>query len=210
MTSIAGLFAAPRTELLARATALGVDLRPHLAQDELVAALVTAMLERGDRVHADGVLSVLPEGFGFLRLPANDYAPSAVDAYLSPSQVRRSILIPQSLTAMLPTLVSQVIVITKDTALGYIILYPELLTRGRNIGSSESATLPAYVVGAVMFILLNYALSKLAEWIETRQRRRHRTAAPVSHAEANLELGGGAAPGGPPEASAQSAGSDRR
>lgn len=103
---------------------------------------------------------------------------------LSPSQVRRSILIPQSLTAMLPTLVSQVIVITKDTALGFLILYPELVTRGRNIGSSEAATLPAYVVVAVLFIILNYALSKLAEWMENRQRRRRRSAGPVGEAEA--------------------------
>ncbi|QDO88997.1 amino acid ABC transporter permease [Ornithinimicrobium ciconiae] len=101
---------------------------------------------------------------------------------LSPSQTRRTILIPQSLTAMLPTLVSQVIVITKDTALGYIILYPELLTRARNLGSLESATLPAYVVVAVLFILLNYALSKLAEWIENRQRRRARSAGKVGSA----------------------------
>lgn len=83
---------------------------------------------------------------------------------------------------MLPTLVSQVIVITKDTALGYIILYPELLTRARNIGSAESATLPAYVVVAVLFILLNYALSKLAEWIENRQRKRNRSAGQVADA----------------------------
>lgn len=102
---------------------------------------------------------------------------------LSPSRVRRMILIPQSLTAMLPTLVSQVIVITKDTALGYIILYPELLTRARNLGSLESATMPAYLVVAVLFILLNYALSKLAEWIENRQRRRSRSAGKVAHAD---------------------------
>lgn len=119
---------------------------------------------------------------------------------LTPSQTRRSILIPQSLTAMLPTLVSQIIVITKDTALGYLILYPELVTRGRNIGSSEAATLPAYVVVAVMFILLNYALSRLAEWIENRQRRRRRTAGPVADAEepmdaASVAGAGAAAPG---------------
>lgn len=102
---------------------------------------------------------------------------------LSPSQVRRTILIPQSLTAMLPTLVSQVIVITKDTALGYIILYPELLTRARNLGSLESATLPAYAVVAVLFILINYGLSKVAEALESRQRRRNRTAGPVAHAD---------------------------
>lgn len=102
---------------------------------------------------------------------------------LSPAQVRRSILIPQSLTAMLPTLISQIIVITKDTALGYLILYPELVTRGRQLGSSEAATLPAYVVVAILFILINYTLSKIAEGVENRQRRRARSAGPVADAD---------------------------
>lgn len=102
---------------------------------------------------------------------------------LSPAQVRRSILIPQSLTAMLPTLISQIIVITKDTALGYLILYPELVTRGRQLGSSEAATLPAYVVVAVLFILINYTLSKIAEVVENRQRRRARSAGQVADAD---------------------------
>lgn len=136
---------------------------------------------------------------GVTSLPAGQRE-AGLSIGLTPSQVRRSILIPQSLTAMLPTLVSQVIVITKDTALGYIILYPELLTRARNIGSAESATLPAYVVVAVLFILINYALSKLAEWIENRQRKRNRSAGgvadaneppPIAPIPAGLGQGGG-------------------
>lgn len=103
---------------------------------------------------------------------------------LSPSQVRRSILIPQALTAMMPTLISQVIVITKDTALGYMILYPELVTQARRLGSSEAATLPAYVVVAILFILVNYALSKVAEAVESRQRRRARSSAGQGDPEA--------------------------
>lgn len=118
---------------------------------------------------------------GVASLPAGQRE-AGLSVGLSPAQVRRSILIPQSLTAMLPTLVSQVIVITKDTALGYLILYPELVTRARQLGSLESATLPAYVVAAVLFILLNYALSKLAEAVENRQRRRARTSAKVGDA----------------------------
>lgn len=103
---------------------------------------------------------------------------------LTPSQTRRSILVPQALTAMLPTIVSQIIVILKDSALGYIILYPELLTIGaRQLGSRYGNTLQAYIIAAVLFILINYALSKLAEWIENRQRRRRRSAGTVGSAE---------------------------
>ncbi|MCK0114130.1 amino acid ABC transporter permease [Ornithinimicrobium sp. F0845] len=120
---------------------------------------------------------------GVASLPAGQRE-AGLSIGLSPSQVRRSILIPQSLTAMLPTLVSQIIVITKDTALGYLILYPELVTRARQLGSAESATLPAYVVAAVLFILLNYGLSKVAEAVENRQRRRARSAGKVGDADA--------------------------
>lgn len=119
---------------------------------------------------------------GVASLPAGQRE-AGLSIGLSPAQVRRSILIPQSLTAMLPTLISQIIVITKDTALGYLILYPELVTRGRQLGSAEVATLPAYVVVGLIFIVINYTLSKIAEAIENRQRRRGHTAGPVAHAE---------------------------
>ncbi|WP_298752709.1 amino acid ABC transporter permease [uncultured Serinicoccus sp.] len=93
---------------------------------------------------------------------------------LSSAQVRRSILVPQALTSMLPALISQIVVITKDSALGYIITYPELLSRTRQLGSANANTLAAYLVAAVIFILINYAITKLAEWIEGRQRRKRR------------------------------------
>ncbi|WP_109473553.1 amino acid ABC transporter permease [Ornithinimicrobium cavernae] len=125
---------------------------------------------------------------GVASLPAGQRE-AGLSIGLSPAQVRRSILIPQSLTAMLPTLVSQVIVITKDTALGYLILYPELVTRGRQVGSAESATLPAYIVAALLFIIINYTLSKVAEALENRQRRRKRTAGPVAHADETVDPG---------------------
>ncbi len=91
---------------------------------------------------------------------------------LNPAQVRRTILVPQALTSMLPVIVSQIIVIVKDSALGYIILYPELLTQARQLGSSRANVLQSYLFAALLFILINYALSKLAEALENRQRRR--------------------------------------
>lgn len=109
---------------------------------------------------------------------------------LSGPQTRRMILVPQALTSMLPSLVSQIIVILKDTALGYIILYPELLTRARQLGSSEANILPAYLVAAAMFIVINYALSKVAEAIENRQRRRNTNAAKPKKGDEPGEMAG--------------------
>ncbi|MGB5935039.1 MAG: amino acid ABC transporter permease [Ornithinimicrobium sp.] len=115
------------------------------------------------------ICEVIRSGVGSL---PNGQREAGLSIGLSGSQTRRMILVPQALTSMLPSLVSQIIVILKDTALGFIILYPELLTRARQLGSAEANVLPAYLVAAVMFILINYGVSKIAEAVENRQRRR--------------------------------------
>jgi glutamate transport system permease protein len=85
-------------------------------------------------------------------------------------QTLASILLPQAITAMLPSLVSQLVVILKDTALGYIITYPELLRAGQNLATTRGNLIPALIVVATMFIVINYALSRLAGYLEARLR----------------------------------------
>ena len=84
----------------------------------------------------------------------------------------RSILVPQALTAMMPILVSQLVIVLKDTALGSAILYDELLNWGQTLGSAQSNPVPALIVVAVIFILLNYALTRAAGRLERRLRNR--------------------------------------
>lgn len=84
---------------------------------------------------------------------------------LTPGKVLRSILMPQAMVTMLPSLVSQFVVILKDTALGYIISYPELLASARRFGSGEGNILQTLVLVAVMFIVINFALTMLATWL---------------------------------------------
>lgn len=91
---------------------------------------------------------------------------------LTPGQTLRSIQLPQALTAMLPALISQFVVILKDTALGYVITYPELLNQAKTLGSAYANTVPAYIVAALLFIVINYALTKLAAYVERRLKRR--------------------------------------
>ncbi|CAN5558189.1 amino acid ABC transporter permease [soil metagenome] len=112
---------------------------------------------------------VIRSGVGSL---PNGQREAGLSIGLNSSQVRRTILVPQALTSMLPVIVSQIIVIVKDSALGFIILYPELLTQARNLSSSKGNVLQAYIFAAVLFILINYALGKLAEALENRQRRK--------------------------------------
>lgn len=88
MTHVPELMALPAAELLANARARGVELRPHLQKHELVGAIAAHALQNGDAVTTEGVLAVLPEGFGFVRLDDDDLRPGDADAFVSPSQVR--------------------------------------------------------------------------------------------------------------------------
>lgn len=76
----------------------------------------------------------------------------------------RHIELPQALLAMLPSLVSQFVVILKDSALGYIVTYPELLRQARLIGSNNPLPIvQSLLIAAVIFIILNFMLTKFAE-----------------------------------------------
>lgn len=95
---------------------------------------------------------------------------------LTPGQTLRSIQLPQALRAMLPALIGQLVVVLKDTALGTVVLYPELLTSARTLGSAYANTVPAYLVVALVFIGINYSLTKTAEYVESLLGRRQRSA----------------------------------
>ena len=95
------------------------------------------------------------------------------------SQVMVSILLPQAVRRMLPALVSQLVVLLKDTSLGFIIAYPELLQQARNIinffGSQYSLQL--YVAAAGIYIIVNFLLSTIAHQLEKRVNSSRKVAA---------------------------------
>lgn len=136
---------------------------------------------------------------GVASLPAGQRE-AGLSIGLSPSQTRRLILVPQALTAMMPTLLSQLVVVLKDTALGYIILYPELLRRVRQMGDRFGNLTVAFAVATVLFILLNLLVTTLAERLESRLQRRRRTAGTIAeadHLDADAHVTGAAAGPGP-------------
>ncbi len=87
---------------------------------------------------------------------------------MTPTQTLVTILLPQAITAMLPSLVSQLVVILKDTALGYIISYPELIRAGQNFSSNRGNLIPTFIVLAAIFIVINYGLTRVARVLERR------------------------------------------
>lgn len=87
---------------------------------------------------------------------------------LTPSQTLIQILIPQAFTAMMPSMLSQFVVILKDTALGYIISYPELLASARRIGSGDGNVLQTLLLAAALFVIVNFILTAVATGITDR------------------------------------------
>jgi glutamate transport system permease protein len=107
----------------------------------------------------------------------------AADALgLSWSQTMRAVLLPQAVTSMLPVLVSQLVVVLKDTAIGYQITFVEMVRQGTVIGSSYSNYLPALIVIAALMISVNFALSAVATRLERRLRRSGRAPRPLEAA----------------------------
>jgi glutamate transport system permease protein len=94
-------------------------------------------------------------------------------------QIMRSILLPQAITSMLPVLVSQMVVVLKDTAIGYQITFVEMVRQGTNVGSAYGNYLPALIVIAILMICVNFTLGAFATWLEGRLRRSKRGPEPM-------------------------------
>ncbi|WP_042173074.1 amino acid ABC transporter permease [Streptomyces sp. NBRC 110035] len=103
---------------------------------------------------------------------------------LRKSQTMKNILLPQAVTAMLPAIVSQLVVIVKDTALGGVLLgFTELLNARGTLAANYANVIPSFIVVAVVFILLNFLLTSFASWLEARLRRSKRGTGAVLGAE---------------------------
>jgi glutamate transport system permease protein len=150
------------------------SLQFHLGLTPFWAVVLGLMLYNG---------SVLAEIFraGIAAVPKGQREASYAIG-LRKNQVVRLVLLPQAISAMLPAIVSQLVVLLKDTALGFIITYAELLYVAKQMGGRLQygfPYIPTYLVVAVIYIGLCSLLSLLARYLEGRSRRRRKvTGAP--------------------------------
>lgn len=143
--------------------------------------------------------SVLAEIFraGILAVPRGQ-SEAAYALGLRKTQVMTVVLMPQAIRTMLPSIVSQMVVLLKDTALGFIISYHELLYVGKQMGSRLAfgfPYVPTYLVIAAIYIGMCGFLSWFAHWLERWLRERGReTGIPVvppdQIGEPAVEIGG--------------------
>ncbi|MEW2304015.1 amino acid ABC transporter permease [Streptomyces sp. NPDC006655] len=170
-------------EFFVRSTDVGSDERP-------LYAVVTGLVLYNASVLAEVVRA------GVLALPKGQ-TEAAYAIGLRKGQTMTGILLPQAVTVMLPAIVSQLVVIVKDTALGGVMLqFTELLTARGTLAANYANVIPSFVVVAVIFILLNLALTTFASWLEARLRRSKRGTGAVLGAEDvddlnAAEVGGG-------------------
>ncbi len=159
------------------------------ASDQLaLAAVVIALTIYNGSVIAEIVRS------GIRSLP-HGQTEAAQALGLRKGQMMWSILLPQAVTAMLPALVSQMVVALKDTALGYQITYQEIVRQGQQLGAAEQNTVPALIVVAVIMIALNWTLTMLATRLERYLRTRRRGGTTVLDADPVLTAGAAGVPG---------------
>jgi glutamate transport system permease protein len=113
-------------------------------------------------------------------------------------QVMTLVLLPQAVRRMLPVLIAQLVVLLKDSSLGFIIGYFELLRQARSLVEffsrdfGSTYTFQLYVAAGLMYIVVNVLLSQLAKYVESRTRRQAKTATTTNAAlPADLQMDGG-------------------
>ena len=145
-------------EFYVRSTGVGSEERP-------LYAVVTGLVLYNASVLAEIVRA------GILSLPKGQ-TEAAHAIGLRKGQTMTSILLPQSVTVMLPAIVSQLVVIVKDTALGGVMLgFTELLNARSTLAANYANVVASFIVVGIIFILLNLALTTFASWLERRLRR---------------------------------------
>ena len=104
---------------------------------------------------------------GILSLPKGQ-SDAAYAIGMRRGQVLTNVLLPQAFRAMLPALISQLVVILKDTSLGFIVSYEETVRTAQFVIQNLNNPIQTYVVVAAVFILINYLLSRLATYLERK------------------------------------------
>jgi glutamate transport system permease protein len=99
---------------------------------------------------------------------------AALSIGLRKRQVMTAVLLPQAIRTMLPAIISQLVVLLKDTALGFLVTYPELLKELKQLataGEFEFPLIPLVIVGGTIYIATCMVLAAIARWAERRVSR---------------------------------------
>lgn len=137
--------------------------------------------------------AVLAEVFraGILAVPKGQ-TEAAQAIGLRKGQILRLILAPQAVSSMLPAIISQCVVALKDTALGFAIGSSEITDRAGQIYTDIRYNNPIAVALVLMavFVVINYTLSLIARWLESRSRRKGKAVIHIEGGRAEMDQTG--------------------
>ena len=83
-------------------------------------------------------------------------------------KITRKIVLPQALKIVIPSLVSQLVVVVKDTTVAYVVSYPDLMQNARVLISNYDALVSMYFVVAIIYIAINYATNQFSVYLAHR------------------------------------------
>ena len=93
---------------------------------------------------------------------------AALSIGLTPGKTMRKIVLPQALRIVVPSLISQLVVVVKDTTVAYVVSYPDLMQNARVLISNHDSVVSMYLVAAVIYILINFAINQLSIYMARR------------------------------------------
>jgi glutamate transport system permease protein len=164
---------------------IGVDLRGLPGGQELW-GLVIGLTAYNMVIFAEVVRA------GVASLPRGQRE-AALATGLTNGQTMRLVLLPQAFRVMLPAIISQLVVVLKDTSLvTFVANFDELLSQGERIRRILDNPIQTFIVIALIYIAINYALDRLARAIQARQGRASSRVAGTVDAGTNVPVGGGA------------------
>lgn len=93
---------------------------------------------------------------------------AALSLGMRPARINLKIVLPQALRIVVPSLISQLVVVVKDTTVAYVVSFPDLLQNARVLLTTYDALVPVYFMVAVIYILINYAINELSIYVARR------------------------------------------
>ena len=87
---------------------------------------------------------------------------------LSPARTMFKIVLPQAVRYVIPSLIAQLVVVVKDTTVAYVVSYPDLMQNARVLITNYDALLSMYLVVAVIYVLINFAINKASVYVARR------------------------------------------
>ncbi len=98
---------------------------------------------------------------------------------MGPGLVLTQIVLPQAFRIVLPNLLTGLVSLLKDSTLGYVVSYGELMQQGKELVAYYHYMIQTYLVIAVIYVVINWLLTRLASWLQVRMGTRRVAAGPI-------------------------------